>query len=416
MCASRWQYAPFVYYRRPEVCAMANDPQSPSTRQGERALAELEGALTAIAEDAIRRPHTDPQGAAATALLVADAQKDEELTRYARAILWLVGRLDGEYLPDAKGVPGDLVQRGFAVRTTVLTALEQALHDQPEVMQWVEAIRLGSGVVDLVYDLRTVADVSDQHLPGSDDPTSSAVRSARSAADALEFALRSGESTDDAKVRTTIARLWTLFVPAYEKVTRDTGGRFPALALVAARRRARKRPVSVVPPPRITLPPATSVAAAPERGSVATATAETPEPREVLRSEPPPPPPPRSSPDLLGDRPSWTEGRRARRSLVEIEVSVASESNLYVGFTENVSATGVFIATYASRPMGAKVEVSLSFPDGETLQIPGIVKWLRDASTEGWPGIGVEFEALSPEDEKKLHAFVALRDPLFYPD
>ena len=79
--------------------------------------------------------------------------------------------------------------------------------------------RLGSGVVDLVYDLRTLADLCRQH--GKSDAvgaaTAGAVEMALAAADAIEFALRVGEPAADAQRRNTLGRLWTLFVPAYDR-------------------------------------------------------------------------------------------------------------------------------------------------------------------------------------------------------
>jgi uncharacterized protein (TIGR02266 family) len=114
------------------------------------------------------------------------------------------------------------------------------------------------------------------------------------------------------------------------------------------------------------------------------------------------------------DRQSWSESRRRPRQTVEIEVGISSESNFFVGFTENVSEGGVFVATYALKPVGAHVDVVLTFPSGASIQVPGVVRWLRDASSEGWPGMGVQFEQLSPEDETNIRKFLSLREPMFY--
>jgi uncharacterized protein (TIGR02266 family) len=140
---------------------------------------------------------------------------------------------------------------------------------------------------------------------------------------------------------------------------------------------------------------------------------------EIIRSEPPAAAPsdsPSSSPPTAGDRESWSDTRHKKRHSVEIEVGITSESNLYLGFTENLSAAGVFVATYVSRPIGAHVEVTLAFPNGDVLEVPGVVRWLREATTDGWPGMGVQFESLSPEDDAKIRKFLLLRDPMFYDD
>ncbi len=497
---------------------MGQDTAAISTEgEGERALVELAGKLGAVDDTNVIRPSTDPHAAAVTALLVADylaqpelagkldsvkltAEAVHELRRLARAIIAVVTRLGGEYLPDAKGIPGDLVQRGHAVRTTVSSALEKALPDDQEVKLWLDAIRLGSGVVDLVYDLRALGELCARHGQAAQatSHTAGAVHFAGAAADAIEFALRTGDSPESNKARNTLARLWTLFQPAYDlaaaagrELTRGEGKerQFPPLALVASHRRARRRPLSLVPNPRKSMTPsmtAPRVSGVPEKhGSAPRMVADIPsapqlpdfddvelyeaeEPIEILRSEPPksgvtassgvtergaqseapaatPSAPPAATPDepaakarserpsaapkarserpsapaspaTEGERLSWSDTRHQKRQPIEIEVGIASQSNLYLGFTENLSAGGVFVATYVAKPIGAKVEIALVFPNGDEVRVPGIVRWLRDATVDGWPGMGVQFESLSEADEKKLRKFLSLRDPLFYED
>jgi uncharacterized protein (TIGR02266 family) len=437
----------------------ATDPH----REGERALAALTSKLSAVLDGAVVRPSTDPHGAAATALLVADylgqpelrskvaaasmsPEAVRELRDLARAIIAVVTRLGGEYLPDTPSIPGDLVQRGQGIRTTIAAALEKALPDDQDLQMWLEAIRLGSGVVDLVYDLRTLADLCTQHSASraAASATVGAVQLALSAADAIEFALRTGDPPESAQSRNTVARLWTLFVPAYDRaaatartLTLDEGGdrRFPALALVASHRRARRRPLSLMPshpvpshrsvaPRRLSKPskvPAssasarlpTAIPASPALPDIDAVElyeieADDVEPVEVARSEPP------AASNAGGARADWSDTRHEKRQTVEIEVGIASQSNFYLGFTENLSSGGVFVATYVTKPLGSKVEVALAFPSGEELRVPGVVRWLREATTDGWPGMGVQFESLSPEDEAKVRKFLSLREPMFY--
>lgn len=436
-------------------------------REAERALAALKPKLDSVTDAAVARPSTDPHGAAATALLVADylgqpplasklagartsAADVGELRDLSRALIGLVTTLGGDYLPDAPGIPGDLVLRGEGVRSTIATALERALPDDQELQLWLEAIRLGSGVVDLVYDLRTLADLCTQHgsSPAAANATTGAVQMALSAADSLEFALRAGDSPENAKTRNTMARLWTLFVPAYERAATAARAlsasegqqqQFPALALVASHRRARRRPLSLLPShppsprsaaPRRSVSPSgrpsagpllrvpTSIPASPalpDFDDVELIEADDVEAVEVLRSEPPASTPSeRPHPATTDEREAWADTRIAARHTVEIEVGIASESNFYLGFTENLSSGGVFVATYVTKPLGSKVEVALAFPSGEELRVPGVVRWLRDATTDGWPGMGVQFESLSPEDEAKVRKFLSLREPMFY--
>jgi uncharacterized protein (TIGR02266 family) len=414
--------------------------QASVSSDGQRALAELAPKLTAVPERDLVRPGTDPHSAAVTGMLVADflCQPDleprlagagvtkaeaQELGRLARAIFFVVEKLGGDYLPDSKGVPGDLVQRGSAIRAKITSALDASLPDRPdaslatgsladpELRSWLDAVRLGSGVVDLVYDLRTLADVCATHAAAA-AAVAGAPADARSAADALEYALRSGESAEEAKHRNLLVRLWTVFVPAYGRAQR--AGRelsralgksrehdFPPLALIASHRRARRRPVSLVPArPSV---PARGVApvVAGDLGKVEVLHAT-----DIVSSEAP----------QQAERPSFSELRKEQRQVVEIEVGISSQSNFYLGFTENLSSGGVFVATYARKPIGSRVEIALAFPTGEELRVPGVVRWQREASADGWPGMGVQFEALSPEDEAKIRKFLSVREPLFYDD
>jgi len=438
----------------------------------QRALRALGPALAAVDDAHVVRPSADPHAAAATALLVADYLGQPELQAQlraakltpdavaqlrdlSRAIIAIVTRLGGDYLPDAQGIPGDLVARGEAVRTSITAALDKALPDDPEVIMWLEAIRLGSGVVDLVYDLRTLGEICTRKV-AQGDLTGGSARSAFAAADAVEFALRTGDTPEQVASRNTVARLWTLFVPAYERaaaagraLTRSAGKerQFPPLALVASHRRARRRPVSLVPAARRSSPPGTnrssrpppalakpakplSLPKPPSLPKLTNVPAAVPREVEMVEmldddvvetapSVAPSSPPPHGHPPhpaTAQERQSWSDTRTAHRQIIEIEVGISSQSNFYVGFTENLSASGVFVATYAAKPIGARVDVSLAFPNGDKLAVTGVVRWLREATTDGWPGIGVQFEGLTPDDEGKIRKFLSLRDPLFYDD
>ena len=428
----------------------------------QRVLGALAPVLSSVDDAHVVRPSADPHAAAATALLVADylgqpelgpqlraanltADHVTQLRDLSRAIIAIVTRLGGDYLPDAQGIPGDLVARGEAVRTTITAALEKAMPDDPEVRMWLEAIRLGSGVVDLVYDLRTLGEIC-THKGAQSEATANAARTSFAAADAVEFALRTGDTAEQTASRNTVARLWTLFVPAYElaaaagrTLTRSAGKerQFPPLALVASHRRARRRPVSLVPAPRRSSAPGTARSSRPPPSHVrAPKPMSLPKPpslpklasvpvvpREVEMVEmadddlvdavPSKAP---SSPPTAEERQSWSDTRIAHRQAIEIEVGISSQSNFYVGFTENLSASGVFVATYAAKPIGARVDVVLGFPDGEPIKLSGVVRWLREASTDGWPGMGVQFETLAPDEETRIRKFLSLRDPLFYDD
>ena len=113
-----------------------------------------------------------------------------------------------------------------------------------------------------------------------------------------------------------------------------------------------------------------------------------------------------------------TSDRRYRRHAVEVEVSLTSESNFYMGFTENVSEGGIFVATYDFAPMGADVEFDLRLPGmADPVTCRGEVRWIREfnpAAQDVMPGMGIEFKNISRKTEAVIKHFVRSRDALFY--
>jgi uncharacterized protein (TIGR02266 family) len=128
-------------------------------------------------------------------------------------------------------------------------------------------------------------------------------------------------------------------------------------------------------------------------------------------------------PEALADLPqlhphdSNPPARAEPRHRLELEVSICSESNFYAGFTENLSGSGVFVATYLIKPIGTPVTLDVQVPGlVKPMRLQGIVRWIRlpSANRELWPGMGVQFEALSAEAESVVAAFLEQREPLFF--
>lgn len=318
------------------------DAKLPTDAQAQRAFDAIAPQLDAIPEGAITPPHADPFAAAATALLVASKLGDEgrELARMSRALVGLLRRLGGRYLPEDSAISDELLERGRSVRGLTIKELEGAVRASSEMNRWIDAVKKGEGPVDLVFDLRTLAELCSTHRASLRAGLGELPDILLAAADAIEIALRAGESLDQADARHSLGRLWTLFVPEYARLASTAA--FPPLALVAANQRAK------------------------------------------------------------------------RRAVVDLEVGFEGDSNFYVGFTEEVTATGVFVATYSPKPIGSRVELTITLPDGEPLRLPAIVKWTREPTEESWPGMGMEFERVSPEDETRIAKFLSMREPLFY--
>ena len=109
--------------------------------------------------------------------------------------------------------------------------------------------------------------------------------------------------------------------------------------------------------------------------------------------------------------------RQYARHNVELEVTMESETNFYLGLTENLSEGGLFIATHATKPLGTQIEVSFKLPEmSEAIKVTGTVRWLREYSetSDASPGMGVRFEHLGAEPTEQIRRFLVARDPLFY--
>jgi uncharacterized protein (TIGR02266 family) len=467
--------------------------------------------IRALDEVELLAVHADPESAAITALLIADfvSQPDfadtvEQLARLGlaradgaarvkmlgRGLLAVIGRLGGRYLSDRRPAE-NIRQKAKDLRTAMVNVLEDALPGNVDARLWLDAIRRSSSAIDLVFDLRALANLYASNVEALDkfgharssgaDPSEEMAQSARRTATILEQALSGIEAPALREQRKLLARIWTLFVPAYEDLCRT--GRligqgaheqsFPPLAMIVAHQRAKRRAASIVPPrpPRAMVapvvvppevdaerdvellsdppdavdggwggpgsngshadavpPPVVEPAAAVEPAHVADhvdasldAELEPDENANESGDEPAVEPADRhpnvpSTP--LPARPvsSTRPPRQAERRSVQVEVGVFSDSNFYLGFTENISAGGVFIATYRALPIGSEVDVQLELPTG-SLTVTGIVRWLRTVDvSEGWPGMGVQFAPLSEEDEARIREFVGIRDPLFFDD
>jgi uncharacterized protein (TIGR02266 family) len=112
------------------------------------------------------------------------------------------------------------------------------------------------------------------------------------------------------------------------------------------------------------------------------------------------------------------DARRAHvRHDVELDVSLESESNFYMGLTENLSEGGLFIATHLVKPLGTQIDVSFKLPQmAEPIKAMGVVRWVREYSetSDSMPGMGVRFERIGPEQVEQIRQFLAARAPLFY--
>jgi Tfp pilus assembly protein PilZ len=95
-----------------------------------------------------------------------------------------------------------------------------------------------------------------------------------------------------------------------------------------------------------------------------------------------------------------------------------SEDGLYAGLDYDMTdGSGVFVATVDMPPIGARVDVTLTLANGETIETAGVVRWVRDAdiASDGLPpGCGIECKCLPLAVVRTLQAMAAEREPLLW--
>jgi uncharacterized protein (TIGR02266 family) len=111
------------------------------------------------------------------------------------------------------------------------------------------------------------------------------------------------------------------------------------------------------------------------------------------------------------------EKRGTPRVELSIEIGIDDHTNFYVGFSENVSTGGLFIATYRLLPIGTEVALTFVLPDEFPVFVHGRVCWTRDSRDselgEVPPGMGVEFVNLGAAEQARIQGYVNARAALY---
>lgn len=112
--------------------------------------------------------------------------------------------------------------------------------------------------------------------------------------------------------------------------------------------------------------------------------------------------------------------RHELRVAVKVGVTLHSESNFFIGFTDNISEGGLFLATYDLLPIGEQIELELQLPDHDgPIRAHAEVRWHRkyiDPVNGEVVGFGVKFVDLPAAAQAHLRDFIETREPLFHPE
>src|SRR5207249_4619200 len=109
------------------------------------------------------------------------------------------------------------------------------------------------------------------------------------------------------------------------------------------------------------------------------------------------------------------ETRRAHdRTELHVAVTFESDHNFFMGFSENISEGGLFIATHTLRDVGTRIALTFELP-GSAQSIRAIceVRWSRvyNETSDTPPGLGLSFVELRPEDARAISNFAGRRAP-----
>ena len=107
---------------------------------------------------------------------------------------------------------------------------------------------------------------------------------------------------------------------------------------------------------------------------------------------------------------------RTQRIQMEAKVTLRSQTNFFVGFSENISEGGIFISTQSPPDIGEKIEIDIPLLDGsQSVSVQGIVRWHRSMTNGDPAGCGVQFTDISESAALALEEIIRIlrKEPLF---
>jgi uncharacterized protein (TIGR02266 family) len=100
------------------------------------------------------------------------------------------------------------------------------------------------------------------------------------------------------------------------------------------------------------------------------------------------------------------ERRISMRMKLHAKVTLGSESNFFMGLTENISEGGIFVSTLSPPAMGETVELAIVVEDGEAVPVAGVVRWIRTDDDGNPTGCGVQFGTITDDVRRAIEAMM----------
>ncbi len=96
--------------------------------------------------------------------------------------------------------------------------------------------------------------------------------------------------------------------------------------------------------------------------------------------------------------------RNFKRHQKKLKSEVHSEEGMTFSTSVNISDGGIFIATTEPLEEGTEVTLSVQTPEGESVDIKGVVKWKKnEESTDSKSGMGIEFKEISNNEKSRIN-------------
>jgi len=109
---------------------------------------------------------------------------------------------------------------------------------------------------------------------------------------------------------------------------------------------------------------------------------------------------------LLNEAAATPDQRRSERIPLEARITMASQSNFWAGFSENLSDGGVFVAAVDPPAIGELVPVHIQTSDGRAMLVWGEVRWHREDSDGNLTGCGIRFLNVDERARETLQAMM----------
>ncbi len=114
------------------------------------------------------------------------------------------------------------------------------------------------------------------------------------------------------------------------------------------------------------------------------------------------------------------ENRRFTRRPLETEIDFGGDSQFFTGFTKNISAGGLFVATHEDLEMGSIIRIKFGITAiSREFDFAAEVRWhrpYRETQPDVPAGYGVCFVNISEEDQAVLNQYLQTAETLFFDD